>query len=369
MQISDLVTPAVLIDRARVVENTQKMADRAHRFGVRLRPHVKTHKCVEIARMQVGDHFGGITVSTFAEAQYFAAAGFQDITLAVPVALGRIDSLLEFSSQVRSFHLLVDSPVAVSALEDAAARRGQQISVYLKVDCGYGRAGVVPGTAEAVHLATQLHRSGHVDFRGLLTHGGHSYDCVNRAEIGVVAEQERAVVVDFAEQLRAQWLDISEVSVGSTPTMCVTEDLTGVTEIRPGNYALFDRFQAAIGSCSLDDVAISILATVIGAYPNRLILDCGALALSKDPGPVHADPDCGYGLLRTVDMRPVEALSLVGLSQEHGKAKGAGAQHFQVGDRLRVVPNHSCLTMACFDEAHIVDGHQVVDAWAPCRGW
>jgi D-serine deaminase-like pyridoxal phosphate-dependent protein len=241
--------------------------------------------------------------------------------------------------------------------------------VYLKVDCGYGRAGVVPGTDAAIALAAHLHGSDCIDFRGLLAHGGHSYDCVNRAEIRVVAEQERAVVVGFADELRSQGLTISEVSIGSTPTMCVAEDLTGVTEIRPGNYALFDRFQATIGSCSMDEVAISVLATVIGAYPDRVLLDCGALALSKDPGPVHVDPDGGFGLLLTPDMRPVEGLSLVGLSQEHGKAKGPGATQFQVGDRMRVVPNHSCLTMACFEQVHIVDGTRVVDAWKPCRGW
>jgi D-serine deaminase-like pyridoxal phosphate-dependent protein len=369
MQISDLVTPAVLIDRFQVEQNTHHMAKRAHTLGVRLRPHVKTHKCVEIARLQVADHFGGITVSTFAEAKHFAAGGFRDITLAVPVALGRIDGLLDFARQLGAFHLLVDSPIAVDALESAARRRGQRVSVYLKVDCGYGRAGVVPGTDAAIALAAHLHGSDCIDFRGLLAHGGHSYDCVNRAEIRVVAEQERAVVVGFADELRSQGLTISEVSIGSTPTMCVAEDLTGVTEIRPGNYALFDRFQATIGSCSMDEVAISVLATVIGAYPDRVLLDCGALALSKDPGPVHVDPDGGFGLLLTPDMRPVEGLSLVGLSQEHGKAKGPGATQFQVGDRMRVVPNHSCLTMACFEQVHIVDGTRVVDAWKPCRGW
>ena len=369
MQLADLVTPAVLIDRSRVEKNTLDMAARAHRLGVNLRPHVKTHKCVEIARLQVAGHFGGITVSTVAEAQHFASHGFGDITLAVPVAVGRIEALLDLASTLDALHLLVDSTIAVDSLEAAAASRGETVSVYLKVDCGYGRAGVVPGTRKALQLAQSIHQSAHLVFRGLLTHGGHSYDCMNRSEIRVVAEQERAVIVGFAEELRDQGIPVPEVSVGSTPTMCVTDNLEGVTEIRPGNYALFDRFQAAIGSCEEHDVAISVLATVIGAYGDRLILDCGALALSKDPGPVHVDPDCGYGLVRTIDMQPVADVKLVGLSQEHGKLTGAGASRFKVGDRLRVVPNHSCLTMACFDTAHVVDDSRVVDAWSPCRGW
>jgi len=369
MQVAEITTPAVLIDRGRVENNTHEMARRAHRLGVRLRPHVKTHKCVEIARMQVADHFGGITVSTVAEAEHFAVAGFRDITLGVPISLARIPQMLDISGRLDAFHLLVDSRRAIDALALAARQGNQFVSVFLKVDCGYGRAGVVPGTEEAEALAIALHEDANIDFRGVLTHGGHSYDCLNREEIRVIAEQERVAVVDFAALLRAKGIPVPEVSVGSTPTMCVAENLPGVTEIRPGNYAVFDRFQTAIGSCSPEDVAISVLATVIGAYSDRLILDCGALALSKDPGPTHVDPHCGFGQLMTEDMLPIEGLSLTGLSQEHGKVVGAAAKNFQVGDRLRVIPNHSCLTLACFDEVRVVDGSMVVDSWSPCRGW
>ena len=369
MNIAELSTPAALIERSRLERNTRGMAQRAHALGVRLRPHVKTHKCVEIGRLQVADHFGGITVSTLAEAKYFAGSGFTDITLAVPIALGRIAHLLDFSRQIDAFHVLVDSFRAVEALSASARNRKQKVSVFLKVDCGYGRAGVLPGTKTAKAIAHALHEDSSMEFKGLLTHGGHSYDCRNPAEIRVVAEQERSVVVDFAAELRAAGVVFPEVSVGSTPTMCVADDLTGVTEIRPGNYAIFDGFQAAIGSCSLDDVAVSVLSTVIGVHENRLILDCGALALSKDPGPVHVDPNCGFGRLFTQDFEPIEGLSLIGLSQEHGKVVGPAVQQFQVGDRIRVVPNHSCLTLACFDAAHVVEGDQVTDTWLPCRGW
>ena len=369
MRISDLSTPAVLIDRSRMLVNAKTMSQRAHRLGVRLRPHVKTHKCIDIARLQVADHFGGITVSTLAEAKSFAAAGFLDITLAVPFSLGRLSQLFDFAQQVEAFHLLVDSELAVSTLLELAMKRQQRASVLLKIDCGYGRAGVAPHSPEAFQLAEMLHDAEWVNFRGLLTHGGHSYDCINRDQIRVVAEQERVAVVDFAAALRLRGVDVHEVSVGSTPTMCVAEDLSGVTEIRPGNYVLFDQFQAAIGSCSPDDVAISVLATVIGVHSDRLILDSGALALSKDVGPIHADPACGFGRLMTEDMKTLDGLSLVGLSQEHGKVVGSMVDRMRIGDRVRVVPNHSCLTMACFDRAHIVDGERVVGHISPCRGW
>ena len=368
-QISDLRSPSVLLDLDRIERNTQWMSKRAHQLGVQLRPHVKTHKCLEIASRQVGGHFGGITVSTLAEARFFGKAGYDDITWAVPIPLPRIAEAIALGKEIGRLNLLVDSIEAVDALTRAAGKAEVIVPVYLKVDCGYGRAGVIPGTKHARMTATALHDSKTLDFRGLLTHGGHSYDCHGPEEIAKVARQERSSVVGLAEALRTSGVPIDEVSIGSTPTMMVVEDLTGVTEIRPGNYAVFDRYQASIGSCCLEDVAVSVLATVIVQYPDRAILDTGALALSKDPGPVHIDPECGFGLIRTLDMEPVPGVRLVGLSQEHGKVKGPGVSSLRLGQQLRIVPNHSCLTIASHDVVHVVQDQKVVDAWVPCRGW
>ena len=362
MEIAELSTPALLVDWDRVQANCRMMSGRATALGVRLRPHVKTHKCVEIARLQVGGHFGGITVSTMAEARSFHGQGFDDITLAVPVSPHRVDEALSLG-----VNMLVDSMVAVEAIEAASADRSAQ--VYLKVDCGYGRAGVIPGSPEATALAERLHHSPAIDFLGLLTHGGHSYDCVGASAIREVAQQERDTVVGFAAHLRSLGVPCPEVSVGSTPTMMHVDHLEGVTEMRPGNYALFDGFQAAIGSCRPEQVAVSVMGTVIAAHPDRAILDLGALAMSKDPGPVHADPHCGYGTVLAMDGTAMADVNLVGLSQEHGKLKGAGIAQLRVGQRLRVVPNHSCLTMACFASAQTTSGTAVIGRIAPCRGW
>ena len=362
MEISALETPALLLDWDRVSANCANMADRARRLGVRLRPHVKTHKCAEIAALQVGEHFGGITVSTLAEARAFKASGFHDITLAVPLAPERVAEAADLG-----LNLLVDSMEGVEAIESLG--RTEPVATFLKVDCGYGRAGVVPESVAALALAERLHRSSCTEFLGVLTHGGHSYDCVGADQIRRVAEQERDAVVGFAATLRSRGVPCPEVSVGSTPTMMHVESLEGVTEIRPGNYAVFDAFQAAIGSCSVDDVAVSVLGTVISAHPDRAILNLGALALSKDAGPVHVDPHCGYGLLLDELGRPMPGLRLVSLSQEHGKLRGSGVERLRVGDRLRVVPNHSCLTMACFDTAVRVSGQQILGTISPCRGW
>jgi D-serine deaminase-like pyridoxal phosphate-dependent protein len=209
----------------------------------------------------------------------------------------------------------------------------------------------------------------------LLTHAGHAYASRNADEILEVARQEREVMVAFAERLRGEGLEVPEVSVGSTPTMSLAENLEGVTEARPGNYIFCDRFQASVGSCRLSDVAFTVLATVVGQYPeqNRLVIDAGGLALSKDSGPTHLDKNCGFGALFSADgSREYPELQLTELSQEHGKVVGKRSldiESFPVGSRLRVVPNHSCLAAALYDRYHVVREGKVVDEWRPVRGW
>lgn len=359
MQLLELRTPSMLIDVDRLERNCTFMAQRARALGVRLRPHVKTHKVPEIGRMQVCGHFGGITVSTLAEARSFADAGFSDITLAVP-----LDPRKAHEAVALSVNVLVDSEEAVTALEGTAA--GQSIpNVWLKVDCGYGRAGVDPQTESAIRLASRIYSSPTVHFAGVLTHGGHSYSRVGPAAILEVAREERDVLVGFASRLREHSIEVEGVSVGSTPTMMHVDHLRGVTEIRPGNYALFDGFQSQIGACPPDWVAATVLASVISVHSDRAIIDAGALALSKDSGL----GDAGYGTVIDAHGRSLPDLSLVSLSQEHGKITGRGVGQLCVGDRLRIVPNHSCLAVACFETLYGVRSGIVEYEWSPCRGW
>jgi len=368
-----LRTPAALVDLPVLERNCRSMAARATRTGVRLRPHVKTHKCVEAARLQVEGHFGGITVSTRAEAWFFAAGGFRDITLAVPLAPARAGDVVRLARTVDHFQVVVDSAEAVRALEEAAG--GPTVPVLLKVDCGYHRAGVDPDDPAGLLLAEGIARSKRLEFRGILTHAGHAYNARNGADLRRIGAQEREVTVAYAERLRAAGIDVPEVSIGSTPTMAVAEALPGVTEVRPGNYVFFDDFQAAIGSCRRDDRAFSVLVTVIGCHPRRrrLVVDGGALALSKDAGARHIGVE-GYGSVSdAVTGTPLD-LVVDGLSQEHGIVRPTrnadlDVARFPVGTMLRVHPNHSCLAAACFDAYHVVEEGSLVDVWRPCRGW
>jgi D-serine deaminase-like pyridoxal phosphate-dependent protein len=370
-----LETPAALVDLDAVERNTSQMSQRIRRLGARLRPHVKTHKCVEAARLQVRGHFGGITVSTLAEARFFGEAGFRDITYAFPIPIARIEEAADLSRTVEVLNLLLDQEQTLRELEHCAAQKGIRFPVLLKVDSGYHRAGVNPARDESVALASKLAGSPHIDFRGILTHGGHSYHCRNPEEIRRVASEEREVMVGFAEKLRGANVPVAEVSIGSTPTMALTNCLDGVTEVRPGNYVFYDRFQAAIGSCAPDDMALSILVAVVGHYPeqNKLLINGGSLAFSMDPGPTHVDPDCGYGTFFSADGKNrLDDLRLVSISQEHGQVAGVRSLDFEafpVGANLRVVPNHSCLASALYDRYYVTRGEEVVDDWKPTRGW
>jgi D-serine deaminase-like pyridoxal phosphate-dependent protein len=374
MRIEELKTPCALVDLDRLERNAQSMADRTRRLDVRLRPHVKTHKCIEAARIQTRGQFGGITVSTLAEARAFAAAGFRDITYAVPLPLDRLSDCIDLHRRLDAFHILVDHPHTLSALESQAVPPWLTFSVYMKVDSGLHRAGLNPLSEEAMTLASALDSSPHVVFRGLLTHAGQSYECKSFDEMRTVAKEERDAVVILARRLRDARIEVTDVSVGSTPTMAAADDLAGVTEVRPGNYMFYDAHQMAIGSCAIDDIAFSVLARVIGTYPERssLVANAGATALSKDPGPIHVQPDCGYGIVVTPgDQRPMSGIKVLSLSQEHCVMRGAGNLEHDLGPGtlLRILPNHSCLAAACFDRYHVVRGDEVVDEWHPVQGW
>lgn len=367
--LDELPTPALLVDLDRLEANLRRMQARCDRLGVALRPHAKTHKCLEVARRQRELGARGLTVSTLAEARAFADGGFDDLTWAFPVIPSRLPEAVELARRV-TLRLTLDAPEALAAVEEAARGAGLRLHVHLEVDCGDHRSGVDPGSDGAVDLARALAASEHAVFDGLLTHSGHAYRARSRAEAAAVAEEERAVMVGLAKRLRGEGIDVPTVSVGSTPAMAAAEDLTGVTEARPGNYAYFDLTQVAIGSCGVADCALTVLATVVSSRPagprkGHAVIDAGALALSKDPGPEDVEPS-GFGrVYRTLDGVALDPhLHVASISQEHGVLSAP----LPPGTRIRVLPNHSCLTNACFDQVHAVRGREVVDTWKVWRG-
>jgi D-serine deaminase-like pyridoxal phosphate-dependent protein len=336
------------------------MARRARDLGVNLRPHIKTHKCIEIARRQAELGAKGITVSTLDEAEVFSRHGFRDITWAFPIIYSRLEQAVRLAQEV-DLGLVVDSHAALSWLDKAEAR----IKVWLKIDCGQGRAGVDPDSDLSIALASRIHQSPAMVFGGILTHSGQAYDSGAHNTPADVAAHERQVMAELANTLRGHGITVPEVSVGSTPAMSVVDNLEGITEARPGNYVFYDYTQTVLGSCQLEDCALNVLTTVVSSPPGsgRSVIDAGALALSLDPGPRSRCPP-GYGLIVDDQGRPKPDLRVVGLSQEHGVVN----QELPLGTRLRVLPNHSCLTTACFDEMVVVQEDSAEHLWAIWRG-
>lgn len=371
--LHELPTPCLVLDVARVRRNAERMSSRIAALGARLRPHVKTHKCVEVARLATNGHNGAITVSTLAEARAFAAHGFNDITYAVPIEPGKFAAALELLQSGVRLGLITDDAEVVTLLNKAAQRAGVTVPLWLDVDIGYHRCGVEPHTPEALAVPQRIADASHLRFAGIITHAGHSYHARSPEELLTIARHERDAMKEFAAQLRAVGLDVPAISIGSTPTASLIDDLDGVDEIRPGNYVFYDAFQATLGSCSFADCALTVLAAVThrDRTRRRVVLDAGALALSKDRGPVEFDSACGYG--RVLDLAGNElGLRVDSLSQEHGILLVEDAATFdklKVGARVRILANHSCLAAAQHAHYHVLENDHILDRWEIHRGW
>ncbi len=360
-----------MLDVERVKQNAARMSDIAKRNDVGLRPHVKTHKCIEVARIQTEGHDGAITVSTLAEARAFSKHGFNDITYAVPIERGKFADAIEILKSGVKLNLLTDDAETVEQLDEASGKAGIRFDVFVKIDCGTHRVGVEPDTEEAVAIPRQISEAKNLNFAGILTHAGHSYDAKSKEGILEVARHERDVMVELAERLRSQGIEVPTVSIGSTPTISTVDHLKGIDEMRPGNYIFFDNYQATLGSCSFEDTALTVLAAVIhkDKTRNRLVVDAGAIALSKDRGPVGLDPTCGYGLVWDLEGGET-GMRVTGLSQEHGEVDaGDSFDRTKVGDRLRILANHSCLTAAQHSHYNVLENGQIIDRWEIHGGW
>ena len=374
--IDDLPTPALILDRAILRRNIKRMSERLRNAGVILRPHLKTAKSVQVGRMAVEGHDGRITVSTLAEARYFANGGFKDILYGVGVVPSKLAAVTELRRQGVNLHVVTDN-LAVAHAIAAAAINGDTFSVFIEIDSGGGRAGLpFPALPGLLDIGRVLHKAPGVELAGVMTHAGHSYHQSTADGIAAVAEQERLAIVTAAEKLRAAGIPCPIVSGGSTPTALLSRDFTGITEMRPGVYVFNDLDQEFIGSCGAGDIALSVLASVIGHYPhrNQRLIDAGALALSKDISAQEFQPKVGYG---TIAHAPARAMAVVDCSQEHGFV---GAEdplpygNLPIGSRLRVLPNHACITAAAYDRYYVVDsdldgGKSVVDVYDRINGW
>ncbi len=385
MTLDDLKTPALILDRTVLARNCAMMTEAVARHGVGLRPHMKTAKCIEVARMALAGNFGGVTVSTLAEADHLLGHGITDITYAVgvvPVKLAECAALIGRGADLK---IVTDDLATARAIAARGAAEGVRFKTLIEVDVGEHRGGLEPEDDALVEIGRALHDGdGDGDgaaLAGVLAHAGHSYDTRTPDEAAACAETERAGAVQAAERLRAAGLPCETVSVGSTPTALYARNLDGVTETRPGVYMFGDLFQHAIGSLPGGGMALSVLASVIGHRKKhgRLLLDSGALALSKDRSMDAVDPSAGFGLVYDrLGRTPYAGLAVEKANQEHGivtASHGPGGDipwdDLPVGALARVFPNHACLTGAAYDRYHVVEdgGAEVTAVWQRVNGW
>ena len=369
-----LKTPSLIIAADQVRRNAERIGATAKRLGVTLRPHIKTHKCVEIGRMQTQGFDGAVTVSTLEEARAFAGGGFTDFTYAVPIEPGKFADAIELIRSGVTLNVLTDDISIPAKLDAAAAEAGVRMSVFVEIDCGDHRSGVDPTSDAAIEISRAIQDANALDFAGFLTHAGHSYGASSVDEIARVAREERDTMVELASRVRAAGIEVPKVSIGSTPTINHIDHLDGIDEVRPGNYIFFDAYQATLGSCDITDCALSVLTAVVhrSYEKKKVIVDAGAIALSKDRGPLHLDEACGFGRVLDLDGNDT-GLRVASMSQEHGTIPVPDAKvldRLPVGTRVRILANHSCLTAAQYDRYHVInDAGTVVGQWQIHRGW
>lgn len=376
--LGDLPTPCLVLDRSKMDRNLARMRQRAETLGVRLRPHCKTAKSAEVARLALGGEVGPITVSTMREAQYFAENGFTDITLAVGISPSRLGQAAELLARGIDLSIITDNAVIAGEIVAAGKARGVTFAVMIEVDVGEHRAGIDAHAPELLEIARILTEGGQ-ELRGILAHGGHTYRCQGEEEVAEIAEQERAGAVLAAERLRQAGHACPVVSVGSTPGALFAKSLDGVTEMRPGVYMFMDLFQSGVGCCGLEDIAVTVMASITNLRPEQgtAIIDAGALALSKDRSTQAQPRDCDFGLLTDAFGRPLPGLTVEAVHQEHGRIGGTGADPavLPIGSRVHVLPNHVCMTAAMYDRYAVVEGldkgpnQPVVAFWERVNGW
>ncbi len=374
--LRDLTTPALILDEARMHRNIARMNARIAALGVALRPHLKTAKSVDVARLQLAGAGGRGTVSTLKEAEVMAAEGVRDLIYAVGVTPQKLARVAQLRAAGCDLTVVLDS-LAQACAVIAASREGPcPIPALIEIDSDGHRSGLRPDDPALVAIGRQLHAEGLL--RGIMTHAGESYRVVGADALAAFAEQERAAATAAAEALREAGLACGVVSVGSTPTAHAARDLSGVTEVRAGVYVFFDLVMAGLGVCTLDDIALSVLTTVIGHQKDRgwTLVDAGWMALSSDRGTAQQATDQGYGLVCDLDGRPLADLIVISANQEHGiiaPRPGAKTQgpDLPVGARLRILPNHACNTAAQHDAYAVItaDGASPMAFWPRFRGW
>ncbi|XP_054586236.2 D-serine dehydratase isoform X3 [Nothobranchius furzeri] len=365
--LSALSSPALVVDIDKVKTNAQRMIERCQALGVQLRPHMKTHKTLECADLMTAGSRRCIVVSTLAEACFYADHGFDDIIYAYSLPFDKIERCAALSEKLDLFQVLLDHHDALQQLKRRPLKDGQLWHVWLKLDCGNGRAGVLHSEPEALSLARAIAGTEGVELTGIYAHCGNTYSCTGVEQIQAVAQDTTSCVLQFMEKLKAVGITCKS-SIGSTPSCShPVQDMSKLSEVHPGNYIFYDVQQSMIGSCSLEDVAVRVLTRVIGHCPQKdqLLIDCGWSAISLDGA---GKLPTGYAI---IEGHP--DLKLSSMTQEHGRLEPISGHldysKYPLGTLLSLIPHHSCATAMMHPVYHVHSKGRLLGTWNPTRGW
>ena len=375
--MKDLLTPALLLNKDKLVINCERMRNRVS-DTIALRVHMKTAKSIDVYQLATNDGFKGITVSTLAEAAYFAGHGIDDILYAVGIVPGKLRHVQQLVAQGCDLKVITDTKSIISELNAVAKQLDFNVKLLIEIDCGGARGGVLADSCDLLEIAKLINSATNIEYYGLMTHAGHSYHSKSISEIIEIAEQERLAVIQAARRLKNELgLHSNILSTGSTPTATYAKSFEGLTEVRPGVYMFCDIDQYFIGSCGLEDIAISVLTTVIGhnKKANRILIDAGGLALSKDISASEFSSATGYGWITDHKGNHIQDAYVESVHQEHGLIKFTGIKdipfdNFPVGSHLRILPIHACMTVAAFKQYQVHDNNNnLLDNWSRVNHW
>jgi D-serine deaminase-like pyridoxal phosphate-dependent protein len=355
VNLTTLDTPALLIDLDIVRRNLEGMQKKADEFRVALRPHIKTHKIPDLAHLQMGLGATGITVAKVSEAEIMAQAGIKDIFIANQIVTEKkLNRLADLSRRV-NLSVGLDSTSAAKKLSAIFTACGLTIEYLIEINSGLNRCGVLPGR-DAVELYQAINDFPSLRFKGIFTHAGQVYGADSLSAVKEISRQESTIMSETAQALAAAGTSPEIVSVGSTPTMKVWQGYEGVNEIRPGNYIFYDAIQMSLGVATVAECALSIVATVISRpAPDRAVIDGGSKAFSSDRGAHGKEMAPGFGLVIE------KKATLARLSEEHGIISLDPDEDLEIGDIVRLIPNHACAVVNLFDWAYGISNGEIVE--------
>jgi D-serine deaminase-like pyridoxal phosphate-dependent protein len=376
MTLHDLETPCLLLDKSKMISNISRMREHLISHNIKLRPHGKTAKSIDVMKYVVDEGTTGITVSTLREAEYYFENGIKDIIYAVGIAPGKLNRIIKLIKKGARLTILLDNETQVDAAKNAAEGAHISIPVLLEIDSDDHRSGINPHSDELIAIANKVHNSPGLELRGVLTHAGASYNCQDIDCIRKVSLQECKSAMHCAQRFEMAGLPCPIVSVGSTPTVSFGKNFQGITEVRAGVYIFQDLVMAGLGVCKIEDIALSVLCSVIGHQNEKgwIVVDAGWMALSRDRSTVNQQVDQGYGLVCDFEGNPIDDLIVISTNQEHGIISSRNGnlikmENFPVGTLLRILPNHACATAGMHDHYNIIESDSITETWPRINYW